>query len=337
MGILKSKRKVAINGFGRVGRAAFKAALQNKNVEIVAINDLTDTKTLAHLLRYDTVYGKFSLPVAATERELIVNKKKYPVFSQKDPEKLPWRDLGVDVVIESTGFFTKGADAARHLKAGAKRVIISAPAKDETTPTYVLGVNTKGGVKEGVVSNSSCTTNSVAPVAAIIHAAFGIEKAMLTTIHSYTADQNLVDGPHKDLRRARAAAHNIVPTTTGAAIATTKTIPELKGKFDGIALRVPTICGSLSDFTIVLKRTATVDEVNDVFRKAAKSPAWQNILEITDEPLVSSDIIGNTHSTIVDLSFTQVVGGNLLKVLAWYDNELGYASRLVDLVGQIVI
>ena len=345
MGIPTTKRKVAINGFGRVGLAAFKAALENKNIQIVAINDLTDPKTLAHLLQYDTVYGKFGKKVTGSGTKPInnpncvgslqVDKKLFPVLAQKEPEKLPWRDLGVDVVIESTGFFTKGQDAAKHIKAGAKRVIISAPAKDDTTPTYVLGVNTKGGIKEEVISNSSCTTNSVAPVAAIIHAAFGIEKAMLTTIHSYTADQNLVDGPHKDLRRARAAAYNIVPTTTGAAQATTKTIPELKGKFDGLALRVPTICGSLTDLTMLLKKDATVEAVNNAFRQAAKSPLWRGILEVTDEPLVSSDIIGNTHSTIVDLSLTQVVAGNLVKVLAWYDNEAGYAQRLIDLARSV--
>lgn len=347
MGILKSKRKVAINGFGRVGRATFKAALDSRDIQIVAINDLTDPKTLAHLLQYDTVYGKFPKKVTGSDKKPIsasscvgsiqVDKKTFPILAQKEPEKLPWRDLDVDVVIESTGFFTKGQDAAKHIKAGAKRVIISAPAKDDTTPTYVLGVNTRNGIKEEVISNSSCTTNSVAPVAAIIHAAFGIEKAMMTTVHSYTADQNLVDGPHKDLRRARAAAHNIVPTTTGAAIATTKTIPELAGKFDGLALRVPTICGSLTDFTMLLKKDATVEAVNEVFRKAAKSTLWRDILEVTDEPLVSSDIIGNTHSAIVDLSLTQVVGGNLLKVLAWYDNELGYAHRLVDLAAAVAL
>ncbi|MDP1709783.1 MAG: type I glyceraldehyde-3-phosphate dehydrogenase, partial [Candidatus Komeilibacteria bacterium] len=268
---------------------------------------------------------------------LLIERKKFPILAQKDPEKLPWADLGVDVVLESTGFFTKGADAAKHLKAGAKRVIISAPAKDDTTATYVLGVNTKDGIKDEIISNSSCTTNCVAPVAAIMHSAFGIEKALMTTIHSYTADQNLVDGPHKDLRRARAAGHNIIPTTTGAAIATTKTIPGLKGKFDGLALRVPTICGSLTDFTVLLKKNTTKEAVNEAFRKASRNPLWKNILEITDEPIVSSDIIGNTHSAIVDLSFTQVVGGNLVKVLAWYDNELGYAHRLVELAGAMEI
>lgn len=347
MRILSSKRKVAINGFGRVGRAAFKVALENKNIQIVAINDLTDPKTLAHLLQYDTVYGKFPKKVTGSDNKPIdnsscvgslqVGNKLFPVLAQKEPEKLPWQNLGVDVVIESTGFFTKGQDAAKHLKAGAKRVIISAPAKDDTTPTYVLGVNTRGGIKEQVISNSSCTTNSVAPVAAIIHAAFGIAKATMTTIHSYTADQNLVDGPHKDLRRARAAGQNIVPTTTGAAKATTKTIPELAGKFDGLALRVPTICGSLTDFTMLLKKDATVEEINNAFRKAAKSPVWRGILEVTDEPLVSSDIIGNTHSAIVDLSLTQVVAGNLVKILAWYDNELAYSHRLIDLAATAAL
>lgn len=345
MGFLKTKTKIAINGFGRIGRAAFKIALVNKNLEIVAINDLTDPKTLSHLLKYDTVYGRLPFKVNGSDEKTIdardcvgniqVEKKKFPIIAQKDPEKLPWSELGVDVVIESTGFFTKGADAAKHLKAGAKAVIISAPAKDDDTPTYVLGVNTKNGIKEKVISNSSCTTNCVAPVAAILHAAFGIEKALMTTIHSYTADQTLVDGPHKDLRRARAAAQNIIPTTTGAAIATTKTIPELKGKFDGLALRVPTICGSLTDFTMLLKKDVTVTDVNNAFIKASRSPLWKNILEVTDEPIVSSDIIGNTHSAIVDLSFTQVVGGNLVKVMAWYDNELGYANRLIELANVI--
>ena len=337
MGFLKTNRKIAINGFGRIGRAAFKIALGNKDIEIVAINDLTDPKTLAHLLKYDTVYGKFPLPVSATDKELIVNKKKYPIFSQKDPAQLPWAELAVDVVIESTGFFTKQADAAKHLKAGAKRVIISAPAKDDTTPTYVIGVNTKDGISEEIISNSSCTTNSVSPVAAIMHSNFGIAKALMTTIHSYTADQMLVDGPHKDLRRGRAAAHNIVPTTTGAATATTKTIPDLAGKFDGIAIRVPTICGSLTDFTMLLEKDVTVEAVNNVFRKAAKSLLWKNVLAVTDEPIVSTDIIGNHHSAIVDLEFTQVVGGNLVKILAWYDNEWGYSHRLIELAEAMKI
>lgn len=348
MPLLKTKiRRIAINGFGRIGRAAFKIALERKNIEVAAVNDLTDPKTLAHLLRYDTVYGRFNKSVSASDKKpivspdcrgsIIIGKKSYPALAQPDPAKLPWRQLKVEVVLESTGFFTKTKDARAHLQAGAKRVIISAPAKDDEAPTHIIGVNTKGGVKVEIVSNASCTTNCIAPVAAVIHSVFGIEKAMMTTVHSYTADQNLVDGPHKDLRRARAAAANIVPTTTGAAVATTKTIPDLEGKFDGIALRVPTICGSLSDFTLLLKRNTTIEAVNAVFRKAAASPLYKNILAVTDEPLVSSDIIGNPHSAIVDLAFTKVVGGNLLKVLAWYDNEWAYAERLVDMVGELLI
>ncbi|MBI4122414.1 MAG: type I glyceraldehyde-3-phosphate dehydrogenase [Parcubacteria group bacterium] len=341
------KRRIAINGFGRIGRAAFKIALERKNLDVAAINDLTDPATLAHLLQYDTVYGRYGRPVSASAEKpfkhkdcqggLTVGSITVPVFSQKEPGKLPWKKLGVDVVIESTGFFTSAEQAKPHLKAGAKRVVISAPAKDEQTPTLVVGVNAGDGSGAKIVSNASCTTNCIAPVAAVVHSRFGIEKAMMTTVHSYTADQNLVDGPHKDLRRARAAAANIVPTTTGAAIATAKTIPELSHRFDGIALRVPTICGSLSDLTMVTSRDVTVEEVNDAFRQAAEDPRWRGILAVTREPLVSSDIIGDEHSAIVDLSFTQVVGGNLVKVLAWYDNELGYAARLVDLVEELAI
>ncbi len=338
------KRRLAINGFGRIGRAAFKIALKDPNLEIAAINDLTDPKTLAHLLRYDTVYGRYGEKVTASEQKpssspdcqgaLEIGRRKIPIFAQKDPSLLPWQELKVEVVLECTGFFTKGPDAAKHLSAGAKRVIISAPAKDNATPTYVLGVNTRGGIKAAVVSNASCTTNCVSPVAAVMHSTFGIAKAMMTTVHSYTADQNLVDGPHKDLRRGRAAA-NIIPTTTGAASATAKTIPDLSGRFDGLAIRVPTICGSLTDFTMLLRRDVTAEEVNQAFNQAAASPLYKNILETTAEPLVSSDIIGNSHSAIVDLSFTQVVGGNLVKVLAWYDNEWGYAARLVEMAAQI--
>lgn len=342
MALFKNKkRKIAINGFGRIGRAAFKVALEKKNLEVVAINDLTDPATLAHLLQYDTVYGRFAKQVAAVDKKpvnspdcqgcLEIDGRKYPVFAQKEPSCLPWLDLAVDVVIESTGFFTKTEDAKKHIAAGAKRVVVSAPAKDDDMNTYVIGVNTGDGVKEEIVSNASCTTNCIAPVMAILEANFGIAKAAMTTIHAYTADQNLVDGPHKDLRRARAAAANIVPTTTGAAQATAKTIPALSGKFDGIAIRVPVICGSLSDFSVLLKQNATAEQVNQAFRQAAAKEEWKNIVEVTEEPLVSSDIIGNTHSTIIDLSFTKVIDNNLLKVLAWYDNELGYAHRLVEL------
>lgn len=348
MALFKNKkRRIAINGFGRIGRAAFKVALEKKNLEIAAVNDLTDPATLAHLLRYDTVYGRFARDVVASDKKPIaspdchgcmeIDGKTYPILSQKDPSKLPWADLGVDVVIESTGFFTKTEDAKKHIAAGARRVIVSAPAKDDGMQTYVIGVNTARGVKDEIVSNASCTTNCIAPVMAILEANFGIAKAAMTTIHAYTADQNLVDGPHKDLRRARAAGANIVPTTTGAAAAASKTIPTLSGKFDGIAIRVPVICGSLSDFSVLLKRNATAEEVNEAFRQAAAEPRWKNIVAVTEEPLVSSDIIGNTHSTVIDLSFTKVVDGDFLKVLAWYDNELAYAHRLVELAESLII
>jgi glyceraldehyde 3-phosphate dehydrogenase len=261
----------------------------------------------------------------------------YPILSQKEPEKLPWKELKVDIVIESTGFFTKHKDAKKHLKAGAKKVVISAPSKDDQTQTHILSVNTNDGIKEDIVSNASCTTNSLSPAITIINNAFGVQKAMMTTIHSYTADQNIVDGPHRDLRRARAAAQNIIPTTTGAAVATTKTIPELGKKFDGIAIRVPTIVGSISDITMLIKKDATVEEVNDAFREASSKSPFKGIVDVTDEPIVSSDIIGNSHSAIIDLSFTRVVDKNLLKVLAWYDNEWGYANRLVEMVQILIV
>jgi len=333
----KRKQKIAINGFGRIGRAAFKVALEKKNIEIVAINDLTDIKTLAHLFKYDTVYGIYNKTIKAESNALVVGDVRVRVFSEKDPEKLPWKEREVDVVIESTGFFTTYEKASAHLKAGAKRVVISAPAKDDKTPTKVIGVNTFGKIKDDIISNASCTTNSLAPVAKIINDEYGIEKAIMTTVHSYTADQNIVDGPHKDLRRARAAAQNIIPTTTGAAIAVTKTIPDLKDRFDGIAIRVPTICVSLSDITFVLKKDTTIEKVNDLFREKIKQSPYEGIVDITEDPVVSSDMIGNPHSAIVDLEFTKVVGGNLLKILAWYDNEWAYANRLVEITEELVI
>jgi len=333
----KRKQKIAINGFGRIGRAAFKVALEKKNIEIVAINDLTDIKTLAHLFKYDTVYGIYNKTIKAESNALVVGDVRVRVFSEKDPEKLPWKEREVDVVIESTGFFTTYEKASAHLKAGAKRVVISAPAKDDKTPTKVIGVNIFGKIKDDIISNASCTTNSLAPVAKIINDEYGIEKAIMTTVHSYTADQNIVDGPHKDLRRARAAAQNIIPTTTGAAIAVTKTIPDLKDRFDGIAIRVPTICVSLSDITFVLKKDTTIEKVNDLFREKIKQSPYEGIVDITEDPVVSSDMIGNPHSAIVDLEFTKVVGGNLLKILAWYDNEWAYANRLVEITEELVI
>jgi len=327
--------KVAINGFGRIGRSAFKVAVDHhKNeVDIVGINDLTDAATLAHLLKYDTAYGTYEKQVSASGNNIIVEGKKYPIYAEREPVNLPWRELGVDVVIESTGFFTSKDGSMGHIKAGAKRVVISAPAKGEGVGTYVIGVNEEkdtGG--EQIINNASCTTNCIAPVAAIMHDKFGIAKAMMTTIHSYTADQNLQDGPHKDLRRARAAAENIVPTSTGAAIATTETIPELKGLFDGMSIRVPTPVGSISDFTFLLKKKVTVEEVNKAFKEASANSSFKGVLATTNESVVSSDIVGRTESSIVDLSLTQVVDGDLVKVFAWYDNELGYSHRLVEQV-----
>jgi len=329
------KTRVAINGFGRIGRNAFNIAFDRTDVEIVAINDLTDNPTLAHLLKHDSNYGTYAHDVKADDKGLIVDGKHIQVLAQKDPALLPWKDLEVDVVIESTGFFTEPEKARAHVTAGAKKVVISAPAKGEGSSTVVLGVNEDLLDSAGeIINNGSCTTNCITPVAALIETNFGIEKAMMTTIHSYTADQRLQDAPHKDLRRARAAAQNIVPTSTGATIAATEALPALKGNFGGLSLRVPTPVVSLSDFVIVTKRKVTVDEVNDMFRKAAAEPYYQGIMAVTDEELVSSDFIGNSHSGIVDLKLTAVVGGNMLKVVVWYDNEWGYSNRLVEVVAD---
>ncbi len=339
------KIKVGINGFGRIGRQAFKLALLRPELEVVGINDLTSPQVLAHLLKYDTNYGRFDGEVGSGESSISIGSVSYPIYTEKDPAQLPWGKLGVDVVIESTGRFTDGASAGAHITAGAKRVVISAPAKDEgQTPTVVLGVNDQGYHGQPVVSNASCTTNCITPVMAVIHEAFGIDKALMTTIHSYTAEQNLVDGPppggkSTDLRRARAAAENIIPTTTGAAISATQALPDLKGRFDGLAIRVPTPVGSLSDFSIVVKKETTKDEVNRAFTEASKQDRFKGILEVTNEAIVSSDIVGNPASAIVDLQLTQVVGGTLLKVIAWYDNEFGYSNRLVEeviLVGRSI-
>jgi glyceraldehyde 3-phosphate dehydrogenase len=330
------KTRVAINGFGRIGRNAFKIAFARDDIEVVAINDLTDNKTLAHLLKYDSNYGFYHQTVSGDEQGLIVNGHPIKVTAVPDPTQLPWSELQVDVVIESTGRFVDPADARKHIEAGAKKVVISAPAKGEGAKTIVLGVNDRDIEGAGdILSNGSCTTNCITPPAAIIEQSFGIEKAMMTTIHSYTADQSLQDGPHKDLRRARAAAENIVPTSTGAAIAAREVVPGLGGIFDGLAIRVPTPVVSLSDFTFLLGRDTTVEEVNQVFKGAANKPEWEGILAVTEEPLVSSDFIGNTHSAIIDLSLTQVVAGNMLKVVAWYDNEWGYSNRLVELVATL--
>ncbi len=332
---MAQKIKVSINGFGRIGRAAFKIMLKSKKYEVVAINDLAPVETLAYLLQYDTVYRKFPGKVSASGNYLVVNNKKYLITAVPEPNKLPWKKLGVDVVLECTGRFVQGEMAALHLKAGAKRVIISAPAKGAATPTFLIGVNNKAYKNQTVVSNASCTTNCIAPVAHVLSKTFGIQKAMMTTIHSYTADQTLVDGPHKDLRRGRTAGQNIIPTSTGAASALGQVIPELNGLFDGLAIRVPTPVVSLADFTFLLKKNVTVQQVNNALIKASKSKELVNILGVTDKPVVSSDFIGDARSSIVDLSLTQVVDGNMVKVIAWYDNEWGYANRLVDMAGNI--
>jgi len=330
------KTRVAINGFGRIGRNAFKIAFDRKDVEIVAINDLTDTHTLAHLLKYDSNYGIYSKEVSSDEQNLIIDGQKIRVSAEKDPAALPWKDLGVDVVIESTGFFTDPAKARAHIdQAGAKRVVISAPAKGEGSNTIILGVNEDqldaAGASD-VINNGSCTTNCITPVMAVLESNFGIEKAMMTTVHSYTASQALQDAPSKDVREGRNAAENIVPTSTGVATAAAKAFPALKGIFDGLSVRVPTPVVSLSDFTFVTKKPVTIEEVNEALKAATQEPRFVGVLDVTDEPLVSSDFIGNPHSGIVDLALTNVVGGNLLKVVAWYDNEWGYSNKVVDLI-----
>jgi glyceraldehyde 3-phosphate dehydrogenase len=329
------KVRVAINGFGRIGRNAFKVAFDRSDIEIVAINDLTDTKTLAHLLKHDSNYGTYQHQVSFDETNIIVNDQAVKVLAEKDPVALPWADMNIDVVIESTGFFVKPEAARAHLTAGAKKVVISAPAKGEGATTIVLGVNEdKLEGAEDIISNASCTTNCITPVAAVVESAFGIEKAMMTTVHSYTASQKLQDAPAKDLREARNAAENIVPTTTGASIAAGQALPALVGIFGGMSVRVPTPVVSLSDFVIITKRDVRVEEVNAAFKKAASEPFYQGILAVTEEELVSSDFIGNSHSAIVDLKLTAVVGGNMLKVVAWYDNEWGYSNRLVEVVAD---
>lgn len=331
-----SQTKIAINGFGRIGRNAFKIAWERRDIEVVAINDLTDTKTLAYLLRYDSNYGTYQHEVSATDDGIIVDGKFVKVLAERDPVALPWRELGVDLVIESTGFFTDKEGASKHVEAGAKRVVISGPTKSDGVDTIVLGANDdKIPGSTEVISNASCTTNSLAAVMAVLDAEFGIEKSLLTTVHSYTASQALQDAPRKDLREGRNAAENMVPTSTGAAIAVTKTLPQLVGKFDGLSIRVPTPVVSISDVTALLSRDVTVEEVNDVFTKAAAEPYYQGILAVSNEPLVSRDYIGNSNSGTVDLLLTRVVGGNLIKIAVWYDNEWGYSNRLVELVADV--
>ncbi|CAN5332374.1 type I glyceraldehyde-3-phosphate dehydrogenase [soil metagenome] len=329
------KTRVAINGFGRIGRNAFKIAFARSDIEVVAVNDLTDTKTLAYLLKHDSNYGTYDKTVSFDDKNLVVEGQKIAVLAEKDPAALPWKDMNVDVVIESTGRFTDIDGASLHVKAGAKRVVISGPTKSDGVDTIVLGANDdKLEGSTTVISNASCTTNSLGAVMAILESEFGVEKSMLTTVHSYTASQALQDAPSKDLREGRNAAENIVPTTTGAAIAVTLALPQLKGKFDGLSIRVPTPVVSISDVTALLKRSVSVEEINDAFKKAAAEPFYQGILGVSEEPLVSSDYIGNSNSGTVDLLLTKVVGGNLVKVMVWYDNEWGYSNRLVEVVAD---
>lgn len=329
--------RVGINGFGRIGRQSLKAMLERhpNELEVVAVNDLTDTKTNAHLLKYDSTYGRFPGEVEATEDTLVVNGHKVKVIAQRDPAQIPWGDLGVDIVIESTGIFTDANKAAAHIKGGAKKVIISAPAKGEDL-TIVLGVNENvyDPARHNIISNASCTTNCLAPTAKVLNDTFGIERGLMNTIHSYTNDQRILDQVHKDLRRARTAGANIIPTTSGAAVALALVIPELKGRFDGMSLRVPTVTVSVVDFVITTRKEASIEAVNNAF-KEAEAGAMKGILGFTDEPLVSTDFRGDPRSSIVDGLSTMVLGGNMIKVLAWYDNEWGYSSRIADLASFI--
>ena len=329
--------KIGINGFGRIGRQVFKIAHERKDLEIVAINDITDPNTLAHLLKYDSVYGIYERDVKVEGDYIVVDGHRIRVFAEKDPSKIPWGDLGIELVVESTGRFRSRDKAALHLRDTVKKVIISAPAKGEPADvTIVIGVNHKSydPEKHHVLSNASCTTNAFAPVVKVLHENFTIVKGVMTTVHSYTNDQRILDLPHSDLRRARAAAQNIIPTTTGAAKAIELIFPELKGKLAAVSMRVPTPDGSIVDFAAVVEKTVTEDEVKEAFKKAAEGEL-KGILQYTEEPLVSHDIIGNTHSSIFDASLTHVIDGNLVKVFSWYDNEWGYSTRLVDLIEYV--
>jgi glyceraldehyde 3-phosphate dehydrogenase len=329
--------RVAINGFGRIGRNVFRVLATRTGIEVVAINDITDAPTLAHLLKYDTVMGRFEGQVRAEGQSIVVDGKTVPIYAEKDPAKLPWGSLGVDVVVESTGIFTTREQVQKHVDAGAKKVILTVPPKDALDAMIVLGANDAAIRPEHkLISNASCTTNCLAPVARVLDDAFGIDHGLITTVHAYTNDQRVSDLPHKDLRRARAAAQNIIPTTTGAATAVGKILPNLKGKLDGISLRVPVIDGSIVDLVAELKRDVTVEEVNLAFRKAAEGPL-KGIIEYTEDPIVSSDVIKNPHSAVIDADFTMVLGdkGRTVKVLAWYDNEWGYSHRVCDLIQKI--
>lgn len=329
------KIRVAINGFGRIGRVSFRVMLERENIEVVAINDLTNSKTLAHLLKYDSVHGRINARVEHDEKALIVNSNRIPVYAEKDPSVLPWKDLNVDIVIESTGFFLTKETAGKHITAGAKKVIISAPPSGSDIKTVVLGINDEIlKTDDIIISNASCTTNCAAPMIKILDENWGLEDGYISTVHSYTGDQRLHDAPHKDLRRARAAALSIVPTSTGAAKAITKIFPHLEGKLGGCGMRVPVPDGSLTDITCVLTKPVTVAEINAAFKKAAEGKL-KGILEYTEDPIVSIDIVGNPHSCIYDAEFTSVIG-TMVKVIGWYDNEYGYSNRLADLIGKIM-
>ena len=320
--------KIAINGFGRIGRAVFKIALDNPELEVVAINDLVPPDNLAYLLKYDTVYGKYNKNVDSTKDSLVIDGKSYQILSEKDPTQLPWADLGVDLVLECTGIFTKKPDLEKHIQAGAKRVILSAPAKSEGITTIVHGVN-QPDASDQIVSCASCTTNCITPVVEVMGRRIGIKKAMMTTIHAYTSTQAIVDGPSKKFRRGRTAAANLVPTTTGAAVATTQVLPQYQNKFDGVAVRAPIPVGSISDIIFVTDKSTSVDEINSIFKEEAGSERYQGVLAVSEDPIVSSDIVQDPHASIVDLTMTQVVDGDLVKVMSWYDNEWGYASQMI--------
>ncbi|MCD6405180.1 MAG: type I glyceraldehyde-3-phosphate dehydrogenase [Planctomycetes bacterium] len=328
--------KVGINGFGRIGRLVFQVMMKRDDFDVVHINDITDAKTLAHLLKYDSAHGKYPGDVSVEGDAIVVDGTKIPVSAERDPAKLPWAELGIDFVVESTGVFRTKELISKHLEAGAKKVLLTVPAKDEIDATIVLGVN-PGDLKAGdkIISNASCTTNCLAPMVKVLNDSFGIEKGIMTTIHAYTSDQKLQDLPHTDLRRARAAAVNIIPTTTGAAKAVSKVIPELDGKLDGMAMRVPVVDGSITDFVAVLKKNTTAEEINAAM-KAASQGALKGILQYNEEPLVSTDIVDNNHSCVFDAPLTKVLGGNLVKVIGWYDNEWGYSNRVVDLMAFAV-
>ncbi len=332
-----SKIKVAINGFGRIGRITFRALLLKENVEVVALNDLTNPETLAHLLKYDSVHGKFPGEVSVDGDYLVVNGLRLKVYAERNPADLPWKELGVDVVIESTGVFRDRAGISKHIEAGARKVVLSVPSKsaDDVDATVVLGVNEEDLNSDlQIVSNASCTTNCLAPVAKVLNDKFGIKRGLMNTIHSYTNDQIILDSPHKDLRRARAAAVSIIPTTTGAAKAVGLVIPSLKGKLDGFAMRVPTPDGSVVDLTVELEKNTTKEEINAAMKEAAEGP-MKGVLEYCTDPIVSADIVGNTHSSIFDADLTQVNGGNFVKIVSWYDNEVGYSNRLADMVEKL--